>query len=61
MKYKQIILNRDHKGVLYFSEHNLPYDREDEGERIFINTAIIYRKSSSKKWKKKMIRNKSRF
>ena len=55
MKYKQIVLNVDRNKCLYFTEYSLPYDREDQGEYIFVNTANVYRKSNFTLWKKKML------
>lgn len=55
MMYKRITLSRNKRKGLFFSEENLPHDRYDEGEFIFMNTASIYLDSDSKVWKNKMI------
>ena len=59
MYYKQITLNKSgFDGSLYFTESDLPYDREDQGEYIFINSANIYQESDSTKWKYALCSNK---
>lgn len=53
MYYKTITLE-NRKGELVFIEEDLNFEREDEGEYIWINKAFIYKSSDVRVWKSKM-------
>lgn len=56
MEYKLITLNRRLTGEFFFTEDDLLYDREDNGEYIFGNTAFIYKNSKFQHaWKNALI------
>lgn len=57
MFYKLLQIRKDRKGRVYFTEEDLPYDRQDDGEYTRGGChAYIYQESDSRHWKSVLLK-----